>query len=140
MFKEVVDKKGFTSYVYSEKLSSGKTAKVSFHEVLYNDQNLIYNVEFQIYRKREETKRGDCFERITGIGGVEGLSFARDVIILFEDYAIRRLARTYFRKYDTYMTIGGADNRRQSAYRYMERYGYKLTHKFGEKIYLKKLN
>lgn len=115
------------------KLSNGQFCMICFEESYNDNQDVItYNVVFAIADKKKqlrgffsESKENTITLKSTGRCGVEALRWAKDNILLFENYM-----RKKYRRSDKTIAIivGGEDNRRFRLYeKGLSRYGYRKT-------------
>lgn len=120
-------------YFKSIKLSNGQFLQVNFHE-MWRKKDTYYNISISIRTKK---KKDVTSKQITGRCGLEGLIMAKDIIDIFEETVTRTLCSQKGRKF--YLVILGADERRQSAYRRMTKYGFKTERLFNENVLMKRM-
>lgn len=117
-----------------KKLSNGKTAMVSFLRFDTAGGHFpYYYVALAIVHKRKHAINDDVFDnRITGDGGLEGLVFAKQALIDFEErFSLPQFA----------IAVAGSDGRRQRAYeRYLTRLGYRKERVDGQLVMVKRIN
>ena len=117
-----------------KKLTNGKTALVAMQrDDTVNSAMPYFYVALAIVKKRKHTYSSDVFDnRITGDGGLEGLVFAKQALLDFEErFTLRQFA----------IAVGGSDGRRQRVYeRYLTRLGYRKERVDGELVMVKRIN
>lgn len=125
---------GSDDWYTRKKLTNGKTAMVAmwrFDDI--SSAMPYFYVALAIVKKRKHTYSSDVFDnRITGDGGLEGLVFAKQAILDFEE----RFSSPQFA-----IAVAGSDGRRQRAYeRYLTRLGYRKERVDGQLVMVKRIN
>lgn len=130
-----VDNEGWHSFDSTIKLKNGQTAKISFQETIYVNKFTEYNVCFVISTKKKHMEKVLDNPTITGKAGMEGLIWAKNKILEFEEFIV-----TKYPKERIIVKVHWADNRRRDVYtKALSKYGYRTEHRFGFKSLYKEL-
>lgn len=125
---------GSDDWYTRKKLANGKTAMVAMQrDETVNTAMPYFYVALAIVKKRKQTYTSDVFDnRITGDGSLEGLLFAKQALIDFEE----RFSLPQFT-----IAVAGSDGRRQRVYeRYLTRLGYRKERVDGQLVMVKRIN
>jgi hypothetical protein len=124
--QEVVNTDYGRARLYSAKklLSNNQLAVIGFLEE-QKDKEILYNVSFYISNKRKNIIDDS---KCTGNCGLEGLIWAKNKILQFENNVIKNEFRIDYRFRKIKIIIGWADNRRKRVYMWaMVKHGYRYN-------------
>lgn len=139
---EVFEKLKIDGYNYgyfkTYKLKNNQTASIFFIREIYS-KCTEYHIVFAISNKKKYIKqwlldkKDVLSDKITGTCGLEGLIWAKNEIISFENFIKER-------EQSIVICIGWEDNRRRNVYeRALSKYGYKISYRHNSKYLSKKI-
>lgn len=121
-------------YVISDKLSNNQFIEIQFQEE-WTSKKFFYNVYLTISNKRKS--KDNNFKKTTGKCGLEGLLWAKNKIIDFEDFIKES---DMHNERPVYVYVQWDDNRRRNTYeRGLKNLGYKYSYVEGRKALMKQI-